>query len=250
MKFISVKNWAKFQHYKNEKPAWIKCYRDLLSDVDFLSLSLSERGKLLCLWLAAAQTNNKISADEEKLKILLRSSDVSITKLVKAGFIAFTGDSIDSLGTLYKDSRETLVLEETEKRREELETEEEESALESVAPPDLKKLWNDNRGLLPEMLTITDKRKRLWASRWREMPDEAYWVSVIQKLADSPFCRGENERGWVATIDFLLKPDTRIKVMENRYKPTAQVSKGDIRYKNNLEAARQALEERQRHAHS
>jgi hypothetical protein len=34
----------------------------------------------------------------------------------------------------------------------------------------------------------------------------------------SPFCRGETgDRGWRASFDFLLKPDTATKVLEGKY---------------------------------
>ena len=47
-----------FQHYKDRDPIWIKNYRWLLADDDYLDLSLAARGLLHGLWLAVARAGN------------------------------------------------------------------------------------------------------------------------------------------------------------------------------------------------
>jgi hypothetical protein len=47
-----------------------------------------------------------------------------------------------------------------------------------------------------------------WSSSWREALDRA---------AASPFCRGENDRGWRADVDWFLRPDTATKILEGKY---------------------------------
>lgn len=88
-----------------------------------------------------------------------------------------------------------------------------------VAAPDVAELWNANCSPLPTVKAVTPKREKKWRARWREKPDGGYWASVVQRLAGSPFCRGESEGGWKATLDFLLQPDTHVKVMEGKYDP-------------------------------
>lgn len=86
--------------------------------------------------------------------------------------------------------------------------------------PDLVFLWNENSGGdMPRVKQLTDKRREAWRRRWMNDPDEAYWIAVIRRMAASPFCRGENDRGWRANVDFLLKPETHVRVMEGRYDP-------------------------------
>lgn len=87
--------------------------------------------------------------------------------------------------------------------------------------------WNSNCGLLPKA-TFTEKRKTHITQRLKENPDIAYWQSVFQRVAASSFCNGTNDRGWRATIEFILRPDTHIKAMEGIYdnrpgKPEARV---------------------------
>jgi hypothetical protein len=63
----------------------------------------------------------------------------------------------------------------------------------------------------------TPDRLRTAAARLREEPDLEKWRTGFRKVAASPFCRGQNERGWRATLDFVLKPGCLIKVLEGAY---------------------------------
>lgn len=82
--------------------------------------------------------------------------------------------------------------------------------------PDLVSLWNENCGVIPKAMKLTAKRRDKWRARWNEYPVEAYWISVVSRMALSPFCRGETT-SWKASVDFLLQPDTHVKVMEGNY---------------------------------
>ncbi len=61
-RYIRIRNWEKFQHYKKRRPVWIKVYVSLLDDPNYLELEPFQRGVLHGLWLLAAKTDNKISA--------------------------------------------------------------------------------------------------------------------------------------------------------------------------------------------
>lgn len=49
-----IKNWNKFQHYKNRRPPWIRLYRDLLDDPEFEALPGDLVKTLIKLWLAVS----------------------------------------------------------------------------------------------------------------------------------------------------------------------------------------------------
>jgi len=52
---LRIKNWEKFQHYKDRKPPWIRLYNDLLDDPDLDEIP-SDLFKLLAkIWLAASE---------------------------------------------------------------------------------------------------------------------------------------------------------------------------------------------------
>lgn len=84
-------------------------------------------------------------------------------------------------------------------------------------PADLLAVWNEHRGELPEASKLTADRERHATSRLREQPDLSIWAAVVKRMAESAFCRGENDRGWRADVDFLLRPGTSAKVLEGKY---------------------------------
>jgi hypothetical protein len=61
------------------------------------------------------------------------------------------------------------------------------------------------------------RRWKTAQARIAEEPDLGYWLKLIDKVAASEFLRGRNERGWVCTFDWILKPDNALKIMEGQY---------------------------------
>lgn len=43
------------------------------------------------------------------------------------------------------------------------------------------------------------------------------WREALAKIRGSPFCRGENDRGWSANIDFMLAETSFLKLLEGNY---------------------------------
>jgi uncharacterized protein YdaU (DUF1376 family) len=87
-----------------------------------------------------------------------------------------------------------------------------------LRPDDLLELWNElASGPIRRCAELTDKRRRFARARLRERPIDE-WRVVIQRINASKFCRGETDRGdWVADFDWLLKPDTAVRVLEGSY---------------------------------
>lgn len=54
---ISVKNWKKFQHFRDRRPPWIKLYRDILDDPEWFALSGDEAKLLVMLWVIASESD-------------------------------------------------------------------------------------------------------------------------------------------------------------------------------------------------
>jgi hypothetical protein len=58
---LRVKNWEDFQHYRDRRPPWIKLYRSLLDDPEFLKLcGDTEIGVLVRLWLIASEDKDML----------------------------------------------------------------------------------------------------------------------------------------------------------------------------------------------
>lgn len=94
----------------------------------------------------------------------------------------------------------------------------------SATPPqELADAWNAyTTAPIPKCRELTDKRIRVARQRVSER-DLGDWRTVIARIEGSRFCRGENDRGWVATFDWLLQPDTAVKVLEGKYDNRAVV---------------------------
>jgi hypothetical protein len=120
MNYIKVKNWDKFQHYKDRNPPWIKLHNHLLDDYDFECLSDSAKGHLFCIWMLASRTQNKIPNDPQWVKKKIgASSTVDINTLIKHGFLECYQDASKLLHNAEQVA--TVSVPSEEKRREETE---------------------------------------------------------------------------------------------------------------------------------
>jgi hypothetical protein len=90
--------------------------------------------------------------------------------------------------------------------------------------PSEAELWNLMIGdQLPAALNCSISRMKHLQARRRDL----FWVAnldkAIAKILESEFCKGYNDNAWIATFDWLLRPDSVAKVMEGKYdnrKPT------------------------------
>lgn len=115
----------------------------------------------------------------------------------------------------------------------------------TLRPSGLLEIWNSNCGGLPKAKKLTPEREKKAKARLAEESDPTYWVSIAQSLAKDPFCRGENDRGWVAGIDYFLKPMTHIRHAEamcHSQRPSTPAPRSEAEIKAELENRRkQAL---------
>ena len=109
-----------------------------------------------------------------------------------------------------------------EKKREEKRVVDKPPVPAKPSPPKLHKLveiWNENSGILGKVKTVNSARQRKIEARWKESPDDpvAYFTGIIMRIVASNFCVGKNDRGWKASFDWLLQPETHLKVDEGKY---------------------------------
>ena len=76
---IRIVRWEDFQHYRDRNPPWIKCYRNLLDDPEYRTLSHGARCLLHDLWLLASEgTDGCVHMDSGTLAWRLRESESDI----------------------------------------------------------------------------------------------------------------------------------------------------------------------------
>ena len=75
-------------------------------------------------------------------------------------------------------------------------------------------LWN-SQTTLPKIQTFTRQRKQKFQARMKEPVFRDHRLAIVRKLAASPFHTGQNDRGWQADVDWILKNDTNyMKIFE------------------------------------
>ena len=54
--------------------------------------------------------------------------------------------------------------------------------------------------------------------RWKEKPDENYWVKVMRIINKSDFCLGRIPgKDWTADFEFFVRSSTHAKALEGKY---------------------------------
>lgn len=87
---LRVKNWSKFQHYKDRCPPWIKLHREVMNDMAFMALTLEQRAVLMFVWVLAAEGDGEVPDDPKVIAWRLRVPTVDLESLVSAGFLERT----------------------------------------------------------------------------------------------------------------------------------------------------------------
>lgn len=89
-----------------------------------------------------------------------------------------------------------------------------------VSVEEVRDGWNTlagNHGL-PQIAKLSDQRRRKAKAQAKRFPIDD-WVNVFAKISQSPFLRGENERGWRCDFDFILSEQNFLKILEGKYDP-------------------------------
>lgn len=80
--------------------------------------------------------------------------------------------------------------------------------------------WNVMAGQtgLPKIAKSSTERRAKAKTRLRDQFFRDNWREGIEAFKERSFLRGQNDRGWVATIDWFLKPESLIRIIEGQYK--------------------------------
>jgi len=92
-----IKNWDKFQQYKDDRPVhWIKLHNCLIDDYHFEELTEQNQLYLIKLWLFASKNKGRIEGSDAFIARKIGAKKLKMETLVKAGFIIRT-DSYDTV---------------------------------------------------------------------------------------------------------------------------------------------------------
>jgi len=136
---MRIKNWTKFQHFKDRRPPWVKLYRDILDDLEWHELDPLAAKVLVMLWLIASENEGQIP-DNKTLAFRLRLTEVKTKEIIIKLSHWLEQDDINKISKEYQvdlPERETETELETETKREK-------NATGVACPPDVdQQIWDD-----------------------------------------------------------------------------------------------------------
>lgn len=94
-----VSNWDKWQTFRKDRgtPPWIKVYRNLLSNEQWVELSDSEKGHLVSIWILAADKKGMIPDSPKMIqRMAMLDSKPNINKFIELGFLTTTCQPLDN----------------------------------------------------------------------------------------------------------------------------------------------------------
>jgi uncharacterized phage protein (TIGR02220 family) len=111
---MKIKDWEKFQHYKDRDPHWVKLYRKLLDDIEWHKLSGDDAKTLVMLWLLASEELGDLPEVQE-IAFRLRISETKLQQaLPRLSHWLVQGDTVP----LSEPEQKASLEKEKEKRRE------------------------------------------------------------------------------------------------------------------------------------
>jgi hypothetical protein len=175
VRYLRVKNWETFQHYKDRDPPWIKMHRTLLSDYEFSRLQDASKAHLMLIWLFASQFGGRIPDDPEFLRDKLSlKKPPDLKNLVAQGLLI---PEQDASNVLQNNASNVLALARSrEERREEdiKKGETEESTGSAFAPPEWipKAVWQGFEAMRTKIRKpMTDRARKLIVGELEKLRD-------------------------------------------------------------------------------
>jgi len=236
---MRIKNWNKFQHFKDRKPPWVKLYRDLLDDIDWHELDAQASKVLVMLWLIASEEDGNIPSTKT-LAFRLRMTEKQTIDCLNKLSHWLEQDDINAISSRYQsDSLETET--ETEREKETEKT--------FICPPDgepkakklpecdhkaVIELYHQNLPTMRRVEVWNETRAGYLRQRWREVAAELaqaqditasdvlnWWGEFFLSVGKSKFLTGrvnsKDGRAFVADLEWILKPSNFAKIVEGKY---------------------------------
>jgi hypothetical protein len=117
--WMSVRNMEKYQHYKINKPRWIKLYETLWHEIEFWRLKDVSKAHLIGIFVLCSQHNNLVPFDTVWITQAINATDpIDWEALLESGYIVVNEGEKEKLYKTYRtplEKRSNRV----EKRREE-----------------------------------------------------------------------------------------------------------------------------------
>jgi hypothetical protein len=223
--WITIANWDKYNPRSDVKHAsWFRVENTLLDDAAIYRLDNDAKMVWIALLARASQhMSGAFELEVGQISARLRVTDLKVQESLKDLQAAKRIQIHTSRPRIARRTRDTRARHSTGRDGTGHNGTGRDEGLRAVAalPSSLVEIWNTHKA--PGMPGVTTPlrvgrpRMREATARLAEEPDLNRWREVVQRIARSKFCRGENDRGWVADFDFLVRAETFAKVLEGKY---------------------------------
>lgn len=188
--WIIVPNWDRFQHYSDRNPPWIKVYMSLLSNAEFLDLSMPARGLLVTIWLAYARNSGQL-----RVKVVRKFCRSTRGFMHKSQL-----DSLLSVGLLEISASKPLA----PKKEKEVEKEQPQTpSRENVTNPGHKRAHQ--REMHEALLAAASDAVADWQGGTSETVDDL--LDALERRYRSTLTRSERERLWDVAAKRCANPE-------------------------------------------
>jgi hypothetical protein len=185
---MRIKNWDRFQHFKDRKPIWIKLYRDLLDDLNWHELDPKSAKALVMIWLIASEDLGTLP-ETKTLAFRLRMSEKETKEVITRLSSWLEQDDINAISDGYQ-------VDMPEKRREETDKEKEIEAPEGVS----QQVWDS---FVKQRKTKKAQLTDLVINGIKKEADKAGWTMdmVLNEIV---------VRNWVSfKAEWVAKPENK-----------------------------------------
>jgi hypothetical protein len=90
---MKISNWDTWQTFRKDRgtPPWIKVYRNLLSNEQWVELTDSEKGQLVSIWILAADKDGTIPDSPKMIqRMAMLDTLPNLSKFIELGFLTTT----------------------------------------------------------------------------------------------------------------------------------------------------------------
>ena len=136
---LKIRNWEKFQHYKDRCPPWIKLHFETLSSEDWVKASDKSKLLMLVCMLVASRNDGEVPEDPEYLKRVGQLRHLpDLNPLKQSGFFELQADA----SAIVQADAIPRALARGEKRRDREEERRREEERARGASPPFDDFWN------------------------------------------------------------------------------------------------------------
>jgi hypothetical protein len=231
---MKIKNWNKFQHFKDRKPPWVKLYRDVLDDMEWYELDPLASKVLVMCWLIASEDDGCLP-NSKTLAFRLRMTEKQTIDCLNKLSHWLEQDDINVISEQYQhDSLETETETETETDYICPPTGELDNKIPDCNHQEVIELYHKHLPTLRRVEVWNETRKGYLRQRWREVADElmktktidasdvlGWFAEFFEHIGSSKFLTGRvNDKGgrsFAADLEWILKPSNFAKIVEGKY---------------------------------